>query len=55
MRAGPVAKIRYRRVCERPFDLSLNSGTRSKVTIYTYPDEPMGMPARPTREAASMD
>ena len=41
MKAGPVTKIRYRRVCERPVDLLLNLGTRSKVTIYTYAEEPM--------------
>ena len=31
---GPVTKIRYRWVCERPFDLLLNLGTLSGVTIY---------------------
>ena len=41
-RARPVTKIRYRWVCERPFDLLLNLGTLSKVTIYIYPAEPMG-------------
>ena len=40
MKAGPVTKIRYRRVCEKPVDLLLNLGTRSKVTIYTYSAEP---------------
>jgi hypothetical protein len=41
MKAGPVTKIRYRRVCERPVDLLLNLGTRSGVTIYTYSEEPI--------------
>jgi hypothetical protein len=40
-RPGPVTKIRYRWVCERPFDLLLNLGTLSGVTIYIYPAEPM--------------
>ena len=44
MEAGPVTKIRYWRVCEEPVDLLLNLGTRSGVTIYTYAEEPMGMP-----------
>ena len=44
MEAGPVTKIRYRRVCEKPVDLLLNLGTRSKVTIYTYSEGPMGIP-----------
>jgi hypothetical protein len=35
MEAGPVTKIRYRRVCEKPVDVLLNLGTRSGVTIYT--------------------
>ena len=43
MKAGPVTKIRYRRVCEKPVDLLLNLGTRSKVTIYTYAEEPMAL------------
>jgi hypothetical protein len=42
-RPGPVTKIRYRRVCERPFDLLLNLGTLSGSTIYTYPAEPTSM------------
>ena len=41
MKAGPVTKIRYRRVCEKPVDLLLNLGTRSKGTIYTCAEEPM--------------
>jgi hypothetical protein len=40
-RPEPVTKIRYRWVCESPFDLLLNLGTRSKRTIYIYPAEPM--------------
>ena len=40
-RSGPVTNIRYRWVCERPFDLLLKLGTLSKVTIYVYPSEPM--------------
>jgi hypothetical protein len=43
MKAGPVTKIRYRRVCEKPVDLLLNLGTRSKVTIYTYAEGPMAV------------
>ena len=35
-RPGPVTKIRYRWVCERPVDLLLDLGTRSKVTIFIY-------------------
>ena len=38
---GPVTKIRYRWVCERPVDLLLNLGTLSKRTIYRYAAEPM--------------
>ena len=38
---GPVTKIRHRWVCERPFDLRLNLGTLSGVTIYIYPAELM--------------
>ena len=41
MKAGPVTKIRYRRVCEKPVDLLLNLGTRSKGTIYTCAEGPM--------------
>jgi hypothetical protein len=41
MKAGPVTKIRYWRVCEKPVDLLVNLGTHSKVTIYTYSEEPM--------------
>ena len=41
MKAGPVTKIRYRRVCEKPVDLLLNLGTRSKGTIYTCAEEPI--------------
>ena len=40
-RPGPVTKIRYRWVCERPVDLLLNLGTLSKRTIYRYAAEPM--------------
>ena len=43
-RPGLVTKIRHRWVCERPLDLLLNSGTRSKVTIYKHPAEPMVNP-----------
>jgi hypothetical protein len=39
-RPGPVTKIRYRWVCEKPFDLLLNLGTLSGSTIYTYAAEP---------------
>ena len=39
-RPGPVTKIRYRWVCERPVDLLLNLGTLSKRTIYRYAAEP---------------
>ena len=46
MKAGPVTKIRYRRVCEKPVDLLLNLGTRSKVTIYRYAAEPHRRPGR---------
>ena len=38
---GPVTKIRYRWVCERPVDLLLNMGALSEVTIYIYAAEPM--------------
>jgi hypothetical protein len=51
MKAGPVTKIRYRRVCERPVDLLLNLGTRSKVTIYTYSGGPMRPHARAVARA----
>ena len=44
---GPVTKIRYRRVCERPFDLLLNLGTRSGVTIYRYLAEPTSIAVWP--------
>ena len=40
-RPGPVTKIRYRWVCERPVSLLLNLGSRSRVTIYGYMAEPM--------------
>jgi hypothetical protein len=40
-RPGPVTKIRYRWVCERPVDLILNLVTLSGVTICIYPAEPM--------------
>ena len=42
-RPGPVTKICYRWVCERPLDLLLNLGTRFGVTIYIYPAEPMAI------------
>ena len=44
-RPGPVTKIRYRWVSERPVDLLLNLGTLSKRTIYRYAAEPMGFDA----------
>ena len=42
-RPGPVTKIRYQWVCERPVDLLLNLGTRSVVTIYRCAAEPTSM------------
>ena len=45
-RPGPVTKIRYRWVCERPVDLLLNLGTLSKRTIYRYGAEPMDIGSR---------
>ena len=43
-RPGPVTKIRYRWVCEKPVDLLLNLGTRSGRTIYRYAAGPMEPP-----------
>ena len=55
MKAGPVTKIRYRRVCEKPVDLLLNLGTRSKGTIYTYSEEPMVLARARGRARARYD
>jgi hypothetical protein len=52
-RPGPVTKIRYRWVCERPVDLILNLVTLSGVTICIYPAEPMVLSVQIEKEILS--